>query len=60
MDPQRHTLSGLLYLQGLSYPTDPFDMVSVEYPSLFYQIQDFLYKLCSLTSMAVLKHLTAH
>ena len=35
-----YNFSGLLYLQGFSYPADPLDMVSVEYPILFCQIQD--------------------
>ena len=53
-----YTFSGLLYLQGFSYPADPLDMVSVEYPSLF--CPRFLCNLSSLTSAAVLKHITAY
>ena len=30
MDPQRHTLRGLLYFTRISYPADPLGMVSVE------------------------------
>ena len=33
MDPQRHTLSGLLYFTRISYPADPLGMVSVENPN---------------------------
>ena len=29
-----------LFYKDFSYPADPLDMVSVEYPSLFCQIQD--------------------
>ena len=42
MEPQRHTLSGLLSSTRTSYPTDPLKekMVSAEYPNLFCQVQD--------------------
>ena len=33
MDPQRHTLSGLLCFTRISYPADPLGMVSVENPN---------------------------
>ena len=33
MDPQRHTLRGLLCFTRISYPTDPLGMVSVENPN---------------------------
>ena len=35
MDPQRHTLSGLLYFTRISYPADPLGMVSVENPNKY-------------------------
>ena len=33
MDPQRHTLRGLLCFTRISYPADPLGMVSVENPN---------------------------
>ena len=33
MDPQRHTLSGVLCFTRISYPADPLGMVSAENPN---------------------------